>query len=662
MGERKTYNLKHFLKRTALGSLLALAVLFVFLPVFTRAQPLDTGIEFGTYTGLVETDIRIIIAKIIRAFLGVLGIVAIGFTLYGGYLYMTAAGDEDKIKTAKRILKNMTIGLAIILSAFAITQFVINMLTEQYQGGGEGEPVPPGQEGFCPNCGFLGSVVESHYPGRGATEIPRNTKVVITFKYEMLPSTLIFDSNNNTQFGDTLGADAGNNDHATTTFKIYPSTEGESAALAPENFDVFLAADKRTYVFKPKILLGSPLQPTNYTIKLTDGIKRADGSNAFGAIGNYSWSFTVSTIVDLTPPEVTSVIPVPQGDKYPRNIILQMNFSEPVDPISASGIFRLGQSAPNNFQNIKAAVLEGSNPLISGNYQITNQYHTVEFKTNDQCGVNPCGQAIYCLPGDKNILATIKSASVDPANKPQAQITATLYDGVVDMAGNSLNGGGELRRNGQNKLILDPGLKTQSQWQAATGKILDDFIWKFDTSAILDTTAPILTNVTPGSLVEGVATSTPLAMSFNKPMSIGSFREIVLRTNKQFNVGYSYAGKNFIGSTEVTSPEQGMPERTVAEILHSDFWQKPPNSTETDAVYYPFIPSLLNDIYQNCFYPAVLQGSNECVRVGTNMDAINQDKLTNTNPSCFDLQASSYKGFCLSGEACPFSPAPYNAP
>lgn len=660
MEEKKFYNAK-FLKRTARGSLLVSAVLFVLFPLLVGAQQLDTGIGFGAYTGLVDTDIRIIIAKIIRAALGVLGIVALGFTLYGGFLYTTAGGDEKKVEMAKKIIKNMVIGLAIILSAFAITQFVINMLRGQYQGGGGETPPYIDQSEFCQNCGFLGSIIESHYPGRGAMGVARNTKIVITFKNELLPSSLIDDTNKNNQFGDTSGSITGNNDRIKDTFKIYPTAQGESAALSTSSIDVFLSSDKKTYIFKPHNLLGSALEDTNYTVKLTDGVKMSDGGSAFGSIGNYSWSFTVSTIVDLTPPQVTSIIPLPKTDRYDRNIIIQINFDEPVDPISASGVFRAEQAAPNNFRNITAATLEGGNPLIDGNYQITNQYRTVEFKTIDQCGVNPCGQPIYCLPGNKTILANVKSATVDQTNSPQAVITGNLYDGVVDMSGNALNGGGELKRNDSGNLIRDPGLKNQAQWQSS--KDLDDFYWKFLTADSLDTTAPVAVSLNPNSLQGGVNVSAPISIGFNKPMSIGSFRNIILQTNKTYNVSYSYAGHNFNSSgNEITTPDEEI-ARTTAEILHSDFWQKPAEAGEdiNGGLYYPFIPSTLNDVYQNCFYPAVLQNSVECVEADSGLNTENSDRLTHTNPSCFDLQASGYKQICSEDSGCPFNPPPYYA-
>lgn len=43
---------------------------------------------------------------------------------------MTAAGDEQQINDAKKIMSGGVIGLMIILVAYAITAFVINQLTE----------------------------------------------------------------------------------------------------------------------------------------------------------------------------------------------------------------------------------------------------------------------------------------------------------------------------------------------------------------------------------------------------------------------------------------------------------------------------------------------------------------------------------------------------
>lgn len=88
------------------------------------------GVEYGAYTGLGDEDVRFTITQIISVALGLLGIILLVLILYAGFLWMTAAGEEDKIKKAKDILSAAIIGLAIILSAYAITRFVSYNLSQ----------------------------------------------------------------------------------------------------------------------------------------------------------------------------------------------------------------------------------------------------------------------------------------------------------------------------------------------------------------------------------------------------------------------------------------------------------------------------------------------------------------------------------------------------
>ena len=86
--------------------------------------------EFAAASGLPGGDLILIIANIIRMFLGFLGVFAVAIIIYAGFLWVTAGGAEDKILKAKKVLKNAFIGLVIILSSFAIAQFVISRITE----------------------------------------------------------------------------------------------------------------------------------------------------------------------------------------------------------------------------------------------------------------------------------------------------------------------------------------------------------------------------------------------------------------------------------------------------------------------------------------------------------------------------------------------------
>jgi len=68
------------------------------------------------------------IAEIIKVVLGFLGVIFIVLILYAGFMWMTSAGNEEKINTAKKTMVAAIIGTAIVLAAYAITFFVIDQL------------------------------------------------------------------------------------------------------------------------------------------------------------------------------------------------------------------------------------------------------------------------------------------------------------------------------------------------------------------------------------------------------------------------------------------------------------------------------------------------------------------------------------------------------
>ena len=81
-------------------------------------------------------DPRVLIGLIIRAALGVVGSLALAVFIYGGLVWMTAAGNEDKVAKAKDTIKRAIIGLIIIIAAYSITYFVFKYMP--WGGGGGG--------------------------------------------------------------------------------------------------------------------------------------------------------------------------------------------------------------------------------------------------------------------------------------------------------------------------------------------------------------------------------------------------------------------------------------------------------------------------------------------------------------------------------------------
>lgn len=128
------------MKKFFLTTIIALSLFsFLLSPALVSAQqdrskrdPL--GVGYGQKTGLSNTDPRIIVGRIIQVGLGLLGIVAFVLIVYGGFMIMTAAGNEEKVETGKNVLLYAVIGLAIILSAYSITNYVISELYGATQG------------------------------------------------------------------------------------------------------------------------------------------------------------------------------------------------------------------------------------------------------------------------------------------------------------------------------------------------------------------------------------------------------------------------------------------------------------------------------------------------------------------------------------------------
>lgn len=110
---------------------------------FILAAGPDLGMEYGEATGLGETDPREIAANIIRIALAFLGVIAVILIMYGGFVWMTAAGNQERIERAKKILVSAIIGLIIILSAFAIATFLLNKLLIATGPPGPGPGPPP---------------------------------------------------------------------------------------------------------------------------------------------------------------------------------------------------------------------------------------------------------------------------------------------------------------------------------------------------------------------------------------------------------------------------------------------------------------------------------------------------------------------------------------
>jgi len=97
--------------------------------ICTSPQGSQYGLTDFTNVGLNQTsDVKGSIANIINIVLGFLGIVAVIIILAGGFKWMTAGGNEDKVSESRQMIIQGVIGLVVIFAAWAIASFVISSL------------------------------------------------------------------------------------------------------------------------------------------------------------------------------------------------------------------------------------------------------------------------------------------------------------------------------------------------------------------------------------------------------------------------------------------------------------------------------------------------------------------------------------------------------
>lgn len=76
-------------------------------------------------------DLKQTAVNIVNLVLGFLGLIAVVIILIGGFKWMTAGGNDEKVGEAKKLLIAGLIGLVIILLAWGIATWVISTLQTQ---------------------------------------------------------------------------------------------------------------------------------------------------------------------------------------------------------------------------------------------------------------------------------------------------------------------------------------------------------------------------------------------------------------------------------------------------------------------------------------------------------------------------------------------------
>jgi hypothetical protein len=113
-----------------------LSLALVVVPRIVRA----TTFDFGTWASKLdvprvegEDQVSATAQVIINAtntaltFIGLLAMVGL---IFAGFLYLTAGGNKDRVETAKQMIRNVIVGISLILLSFVVTNFVIGFIAE----------------------------------------------------------------------------------------------------------------------------------------------------------------------------------------------------------------------------------------------------------------------------------------------------------------------------------------------------------------------------------------------------------------------------------------------------------------------------------------------------------------------------------------------------
>lgn len=108
------------------ASLLLALMICTALPSFVFAVELGGLDSTAGTAGIKDTTStpQVVVGRVLQQAISLVGIIFFALILWSGFLWMTSAGNDERVKEAKNILLAAVIGLIIVAAAYAITRFV----------------------------------------------------------------------------------------------------------------------------------------------------------------------------------------------------------------------------------------------------------------------------------------------------------------------------------------------------------------------------------------------------------------------------------------------------------------------------------------------------------------------------------------------------------
>ncbi len=308
---------------------------FVFVSTGVSAQTL--GDDFGTgylnSGALPSDDIRVVIINFVRVALGVLGVIFFAIVVYGGFLWMTARGNEQQLDKARKIIINAVAGLVVIFMSFALVTFIFNILNNTRNASDGPGACVEGSISGCFVC--VGGTYSGNYnpslPGcsiAGSSLVIREMETAHGGDY---PSKDVYlCSSTQARF---------NNDLNQSTI------DGNVRLVTSDGTDVpgDIISRRRSIEFDPDVELD---ENTDYEMRYRNALEDTSGLFLTGCVPSLGcsvsgndivWKFSTGNTMDDSSPDIVSTNPISDllSARYPdRNVdrdeIINVTFNESV--------------------------------------------------------------------------------------------------------------------------------------------------------------------------------------------------------------------------------------------------------------------------------------------------------------------------------------------
>ncbi len=101
--------------------------------------------------GSGATPLMSVVKTLVNVFLGIIGALSVVMIIYGGFKYVTSAGEASALTSAKNTILYAVVGLVIAVSAYAISSFVIDTLSGNTSSSNQRTPEEQARYERCGN-------------------------------------------------------------------------------------------------------------------------------------------------------------------------------------------------------------------------------------------------------------------------------------------------------------------------------------------------------------------------------------------------------------------------------------------------------------------------------------------------------------------------------